>query len=174
MPGRRARSGVLAMVRLRRTGVIACVLARVAVRLGNYRSEFRTGSPVAFGETPHGTRSRGGLHFGMPRKDATPSNSQKSPATPRLRAVTREQIAALAHAIWVDRGRPEGSDMDIWLEAERQLQAKATPQPLSDHEIPADPASAGDPDQDPALRPDIDRQLDSMTPKREQRSPTSI
>ncbi|MDO8540638.1 MAG: DUF2934 domain-containing protein [Opitutaceae bacterium] len=87
--------------------------------------------------------------------------------------MTREQIAALAHAIWQDRGCPEGSDLDIWLEAERELRGQVT-QPLVTVHIPADPASAGDPDEDPALRPDIDRQLDTMTLRREQRSPTSL
>lgn len=143
-------------------------------RVGIYRSEFRTDPSVFSGETPHGTRTPGRLNLGMPRHEAQPTNSTNNSAQPRLRPVTREQIAALAHAIWVDRGRPEGTDMDIWLEAERQLQAKATPQPVANHEIPADPSSAGNPDEDPALRPNIDRQLDTMTPKREQRSPTSL
>jgi len=34
---------------------------------------------------------------------------------------SREQIAALAHALWIDRGRPEGRDLEHWFEAERQL-----------------------------------------------------
>lgn len=37
-------------------------------------------------------------------------------------APTRQQIEALAHAIWLDQGCPLGRDWDHWLEAERQLQ----------------------------------------------------
>jgi hypothetical protein len=32
-----------------------------------------------------------------------------------------EDIARLAYAIWQDRGCPHGSDVEDWLEAERQL-----------------------------------------------------
>lgn len=33
----------------------------------------------------------------------------------------REDVAHRAHIIWEERGRPEGHDVEIWLEAERQL-----------------------------------------------------
>ena len=36
-------------------------------------------------------------------------------------APTHEQIAARAYEIFVERGRPEGRDLDHWLEAEAQL-----------------------------------------------------
>lgn len=92
----------------------------------------------------------------------------------KLRPITREQIAALAHAIWQDRGCPQGSDLDIWLEAERQLKGQVK-RPVAADEIPADPASAGDPDADPALRPDIDRQLNQLPPRGDRKcSPTSL
>jgi hypothetical protein len=32
-----------------------------------------------------------------------------------------EDIARLAYAIWQDRGCPHGTDVEDWLEAERQL-----------------------------------------------------
>ena len=38
-------------------------------------------------------------------------------------APTHEQIAARAYEIFVERGRPEGRDLDHWLEAEAQLRA---------------------------------------------------
>lgn len=92
----------------------------------------------------------------------------------RLRPVTREQIAALAHAIWKDRGCPQGSDLEIWLEAERELK-DGVRRPVAADEIPADPASAGDPDADPALRPGLERELDELPPRRDaKRSPTSL
>jgi hypothetical protein len=38
---------------------------------------------------------------------------------------THEQIAARAYEIFVERGRPQGRDLDHWLEAEAQLRAAA-------------------------------------------------
>jgi hypothetical protein len=40
---------------------------------------------------------------------------------PQERTVTHEQIAAKAKEIWISRGLPWGQDLEIWLEAERQL-----------------------------------------------------
>lgn len=46
--------------------------------------------------------------------------SQEHPA--RLsRTVTDEDIAALAHSYWVERGGQHGSDQEDWLRAERSL-----------------------------------------------------
>lgn len=112
--------------------------------------------------------SASGYHCPMTRRNAN-NSSQTQP-----RPVTREQIAALAHAIWQDRGCPQGSDLDIWLEAERQLKGRVN-RPAAADEIPADPATPGDPDADPALRPNIDRQLEKFTPRGDnKRSPTSL
>lgn len=83
---------------------------------------------------------------------------------------TREQIQALAHAIWKDRGCPPDADVEIWLEAERQLTGgtKATPGVkkvlASDESI--------DPDRSDAAR--IDREMDRLVRPSEQRSPTSL
>jgi len=38
-------------------------------------------------------------------------------------APTHEQIAARAYEIFIERGRPQGHDLDHWLEAETQLRA---------------------------------------------------
>jgi hypothetical protein len=83
---------------------------------------------------------------------------------------TREQISALAHELWRERGCPEGSDVDIWLEAERQLNGGSVAKQQRDP-IPADPDRL-DPDDDPALNPNIDRQLRGMGGG--DRSPTSF
>ncbi|HXT13718.1 MAG TPA: DUF2934 domain-containing protein [Candidatus Angelobacter sp.] len=40
---------------------------------------------------------------------------------------THEQIARRAYEIFVERGQPEGKDLDHWLEAESQLRAAAQP-----------------------------------------------
>ena len=36
-------------------------------------------------------------------------------------AFSHEQIAVRAYMIWIDRGQPEGTELENWLEAERQL-----------------------------------------------------
>jgi hypothetical protein len=76
----------------------------------------------------------------------------------RLPDPTREQIAALAHELWRERGSPEGSDLDIWLEAERQLRGVPPKRAAAVDSIPADPANS-DPDSDPALASKTDQQL---------------
>lgn len=38
-------------------------------------------------------------------------------------APTHEQIAARAYEIFIERGQPQGRDLDHWLEAEAQLRA---------------------------------------------------
>src|SRR6187397_2466754 len=64
----------------------------------------------------------------MKAKNISPLNSN-SPQPP----ATREQIQALAHAIWIDRGCPQGCDVEIWLEAERQLGAEGRASSASEH-----------------------------------------
>ena len=51
------------------------------------------------------------------------NRARLSPESPSQapQPATQEQIAALALAIWMDRGCPAGRDLDNWLEAERQL-----------------------------------------------------
>jgi hypothetical protein len=100
-------------------------------------------------------------------------NSGANIATkPTLPPPTREQIAALAHEIWEERGRPEGSDMDIWLEAERQLEGRVGTHRVQD-DIPADLANP-DPAHDPAVNPPLEREIANIGEKREDRSPTSL
>jgi hypothetical protein len=86
--------------------------------------------------------------------------------------VTQEQIAALAYELWVAQGRPQGSDIDIWLEAERQL-AGAPPRPLERDPIPADP-DRPDADEDVALTDDVDREIQDIASPPQRRSPTSL
>jgi hypothetical protein len=37
------------------------------------------------------------------------------------RTFTQDQIAACARLVWERKGRPEGQDIDIWLETEQRL-----------------------------------------------------
>jgi len=102
--------------------------------------------------------------FSASKAVSTPAES--IPAQPQP---TREQIQALAHAIWMDRGCPQGCDMEIWLEAERQLcvsRSTAPGAPLENID------ESVDPDRSDAAR--IHREMDRIVSPPEQRSPTSL
>jgi hypothetical protein len=99
-----------------------------------------------------------------------PTNNNRSP---NLRPATNEQIAALAYALWEDRGRPEGNDLDFWFEAERILKGEMP----RHREAAADeiPATPGDPDHDPAVEGgSVDQELENIVRRREPRSPTAM
>ncbi len=50
------------------------------------------------------------------------AGGEETRAAPNLRAQPLEQkIAAAAEELWRGYGRPEGRDVEIWLEAERQI-----------------------------------------------------
>ncbi len=101
-----------------------------------------------------------------------PNNSSASRrAAPK--PVTQQQIAALAHELWLAQGCPSGSDLDIWLEAERQLLRGEVRQPMHRDPIPADGAHA-DPDEDPAINDGIRGELDRATEQPAPRGPTSL
>ena len=100
------------------------------------------------------------------------SKSSRYLSNSTLKPVTHEQIAALAHELWLAQGCPSGSDVDIWLEAERQLQGQA-PRPMRRDPIPADPSRPGL-DEDPAVNPDVERELRDVGSRSGQRSPTSL
>jgi hypothetical protein len=87
-----------------------------------------------------------------------------------LKPPTQAQIAALAHELWLAQGQPTGSDIDIWLEAERQLQG-APPRPIVRDPIPADP---GNLDEDVALSGSVERELGGVGGEPIQRSPTAL
>jgi hypothetical protein len=42
---------------------------------------------------------------------------------------SHDQIAVLAHQIWEQSGRPDGQDVEIWLQAEQSLLSTVKPQP---------------------------------------------
>jgi hypothetical protein len=43
----------------------------------------------------------------------------------------RHHIRERAHETWVERGRPEGRDVEFWLEAERELGVQDVPEPYA-------------------------------------------
>jgi hypothetical protein len=97
--------------------------------------------------------------------------SRSTPTTkPAPLPPTHEQIEALAHAIWIDRGQPEGRDLDNWLEAERELKGDVRT-PLAADDIPADNQAL---EPDATLEGKAERELDEITAPRIPRSPTSL
>lgn len=54
-------------------------------------------------------------------------NNSTSPTRAATPPATHDQIAQRAREIWHARGEPAGQDIEIWFEAERQLQAQAKP-----------------------------------------------
>lgn len=79
----------------------------------------------------------------------------------------------MAHEIWRERGSPAGSDVDIWLEAERQLTGREITPPAHRDSIPAELSRFGT-DDDLALNPDVDTQLRGIGSRPDQPSPTSL
>jgi hypothetical protein len=104
------------------------------------------------------------MFWKMKSKKISRSNSPTvcTPVTPPP-PPTREQIQALAHALWMDRGCPQGCDVEIWLEAEQQL--RGVVEPLAD-------SNRVDVDTSDAAR--TDRELDRIVSPPEQRSPTAL
>lgn len=51
---------------------------------------------------------------------------RKSTKVSDISVVTHEQIAALAHRFWNERGRQHGHDAEDWLRAEHELLGKAS------------------------------------------------
>jgi hypothetical protein len=102
----------------------------------------------------------------------TPMNSNRLSLGRVLPPPTREQIAALAYAIWEDRGRPAGSDVDCWIEAERELQGEVA----SAHHTFVDdiPAELSAFERGPTEDPDIDAELDEIVSRPAPRSATAL
>ena len=64
----------------------------------------------------------------MARKSTKPTFVTDSPSNQSGMAVTHSDIAALAFALWQERGCPEGSSEEDWYEAERKLQSQVESQ----------------------------------------------
>ncbi len=65
------------------------------------------------------------------RRSVLPSTA----VTAAARNPTHEDISAAAQLLWIEKGRPEGQDDEIWLESERRLRFG----------LPAKRQAAGDP-----------------------------
>jgi hypothetical protein len=68
-----------------------------------------------------------------PKTEATAAKPVKTPAKTNSKtsnlsvmAPSKEQIAALAHKYWAERGFQHGQDADDWFRAEQELRSKAS------------------------------------------------
>ncbi len=59
------------------------------------------------------------------KKKATPKPKSK-PKSNLVLMVSREEIAALAHRFWLERGGQHGHDAEDWIRAEQTLIGKAS------------------------------------------------
>jgi hypothetical protein len=66
-----------------------------------------------------GNPQTGGATIAPPRPAGTKPRQGKTSAK-----ITHDQIAQLAHEMWVQQGCRHGRDQEHWLEAERQLKAE--------------------------------------------------
>jgi len=89
-----------------------------------------------------------------------------------VRTPTHQEITALAETLWIERNRPLDADVEIWLEAERQLGrpqlAKAQKGIVSGHLVDTGPFS--DASRDGSLM----GQLDQLYPGATGRETTSL
>jgi hypothetical protein len=103
-------------------------------------------------------------------------SSKSATSSDRLPPPTHEQITALAHQIWLERGQPEGRDLDNWLEAERQLRGEVR-QPQAADDIPADNnalRSDAKVDPDEAIKGPIEKAIGGIATPSQGRSPTAL
>ena len=57
------------------------------------------------------------------KKSAAPSNPAPAREAKPVFEITTERISLRAHAIWEEQGRPQGRELEHWLQAESQLKA---------------------------------------------------
>ncbi len=57
----------------------------------------------------------------MPSQGTKRAKIQEISAEPNQQSPTHEQIVSLAHALWEQKGCPEGSADEDWFEAEKDL-----------------------------------------------------
>src|SRR5262245_43377320 len=64
------------------------------------------------------------------------SNRTNTTSTSASNQPSAESISRRAYEIWEQQGRPDGSDLQHWLQAEQELGANSTPQPTSRTQAP--------------------------------------
>jgi hypothetical protein len=62
----------------------------------------------------------------MSRTNPPPTQQSTTPSTTSV-VIPHEKIAMRAYEKWVKRGRPLGTDVQDWVEAEAELKAELTP-----------------------------------------------
>ncbi len=88
------------------------------------------------------------------------------PETAAPSAIPQEKVAERARSIWEERGRPSDQDLDIWLEAERQLGKVGERDPIQPRLDQIEPEDS--------LKSDVEEELDEETSEGSRRSATSL
>lgn len=80
-------------------------------------------APPHSGSSPVGGREdrTSSAATASPKPGAQPAAVVTEKEAVRSPEITDEQIASRAYELWLERCRPEGQDIEHWLEAERQL-----------------------------------------------------
>ena len=60
-----------------------------------------------------------------PKKSKEVEGRERSQLSPQALIGTHEQTAALAYALWEERGCPDGSLQEDWFRAEREIAARS-------------------------------------------------
>jgi hypothetical protein len=77
--------------------------------------------------TPRKPRSTAAVPKTAVRKAAPGTTRAKAAINGKLTLmISHEEIAALAHRYWTERGEQHGSDRDDWFRAEQELLGKAS------------------------------------------------
>jgi hypothetical protein len=63
--------------------------------------------------------------------ESTPDRRSSPMPTPTTVQPTYDEIQRLAYALWEQRGRPEGYDVEFWIQAERELRMGSNPRGTS-------------------------------------------
>ena len=69
------------------------------------------------------TRKKTSASASAPKAVASKKTTKK---VQEIRTVSREEIAALAHKLWAERGYQHGHDAEDWFRAEQALLGKAS------------------------------------------------
>lgn len=111
------------------------------------------------------TASRAGAKPGQ-LNSASPLSARPNAAPGPSRIPTQEEITARARQIWQDRGCPSDRDLEIWVEAERQL----SPSGRASSGLPV----SGDTEDDVEDAEKVQDRINTTAAPAPERSPTSL
>lgn len=73
----------------------------------------------------NGTARRKAQQAPTPRADSVTEVAVAAPGSEPREALLDQEIATIAYAMWVAKGRPDGTDRADWFDAEQRLRDRA-------------------------------------------------